>query len=397
MKKLFDLRMKEGTNITGHLNEFNIIFLQLTAQGLNFGEEVRCIFLLCSLPSSWDTFCTAVSNSAPATRFVFNDVIGNLLTEEIHRNSLELLKGDAYVASGKQRGRTHDRAKDKDRKGARSKSRESSRNVECYHCHKKGYLKKECRTWLRENKKRSDEKKPETHNKDKSSVEIKELNVVESSAMSEMQLPSYVLIFTADLCPDALVIEDANYAQNWIIDSGASFHVTPHADWFSTYVQARGTVKLGDAYELDILGIGDIKFNGTEFILRDVRHVPKLTQSLIYAGQLDNLGYSTTFGNGSWVIKKGNLVILKDQKHRSLYSMFVLSVKEDYISIAEMPTSELWHKRLGHMSQKGMKVLTRFGYLPVLTYDDFAVCEHCFYGKHTRAVHKALDREKLQA
>ena len=114
------------------------------------------------------------------------------------------------------------------------------------------------------------------------------------------------------------------------------------------------------------------------------------------SGQLDNLGYSTTFGNGSWVIKKGNLVILKGQKHESLYSMFVLSVKEDYISIAEMPTSELWHKWLGHMSQKGMKVLTCFGYLPVLTYDDFVVCEHCIYGKQTRAVHKALDREQLQ-
>ena len=153
------------------------------------------------------------------------------------------------------------------------------RNVECYHCHKKGHLKKECRTWLRENKKRSDEKKPETDNKGKSSVEIKELNVVKSSAMSEMQLPSDVLIFTADLCPDALVIEDANYAQNWVINSGASFHVTPHADWFSTYAQARGTVKLGDAYELDILGIGDIKLvmrNGTKFMLHDVRHVPSL-------------------------------------------------------------------------------------------------------------------------
>ena len=206
MKKLFDLCMKEGTNITGHLNEFNIIFLQLTAQGLNFDEEVRCIFLLCSLPSSWDTFCTAVSNSAPTIGLVFNDVIGNLLTEEIRRKSLESSKGDAYVASGKQRGRTQDRAKDKDRKGACSKSRESLCNVECYHCHKKGHLKKECRTWLRENKKRSDEKKLEIDNKGKSSVEIKELN------------------------PDALVIEDANYAQNWIIDSGASFHVTPHAD-----------------------------------------------------------------------------------------------------------------------------------------------------------------------
>ncbi|MCO5603985.1 hypothetical protein L7F22_058142 [Adiantum nelumboides] len=65
MKRLFDMRMKEGTNVTTHLNYFNVIFTQLVSQGLDFGEEVKCIFMLCSLPPSWDTFCTAISNSAP--------------------------------------------------------------------------------------------------------------------------------------------------------------------------------------------------------------------------------------------------------------------------------------------------------------------------------------------
>ena len=83
MRKMFNVHMKEGTNVTSHLNEFNIIFTKLVSQGLEFGEEVKCIFMLCSLPPSWDTFCTAISNSAPGTGLVYNDVIDNLLIEEI--------------------------------------------------------------------------------------------------------------------------------------------------------------------------------------------------------------------------------------------------------------------------------------------------------------------------
>ncbi|MCO5587801.1 hypothetical protein L7F22_041753 [Adiantum nelumboides] len=92
MKKLFDLRMKEGGTISRHLNEFNKIFSQLTSQGLNFDEEIKCIFLQCSLPSSWDTFCTSISNSALNTGLVYNDVVGSLLTEEIRHKSLEPTK-----------------------------------------------------------------------------------------------------------------------------------------------------------------------------------------------------------------------------------------------------------------------------------------------------------------
>ena len=67
------------------------------------------------------------------------------------------------------------------------------------------------------------------------------------------------------------------------------------------------------------------------------------------------MGYSTSFGKGTWLIKKGNLVIFRGQKHGSLYSMHVSHVHEDSISIVEHSNIDLWHSRLGHMSKKGMQ------------------------------------------
>ncbi|MCO5558517.1 hypothetical protein L7F22_012102 [Adiantum nelumboides] len=123
MKKLFDLCMKEEGTISTHINEFNIIFTQLTTQGLVFDEEIKCIFLLCTLPLSWDTFCTAISNSMPGTSLVYNDVLGSLFTKEICKKSLKGKKNfDAYVASDRQRGCTQSRTKSKDHGDSHSKS-----------------------------------------------------------------------------------------------------------------------------------------------------------------------------------------------------------------------------------------------------------------------------------
>ncbi|MCO5560446.1 hypothetical protein L7F22_014061 [Adiantum nelumboides] len=56
---------------------------KLTSKGLNFNDEMKTIFLLCSLPASWDTFNTAISNSAHGGKLAFGDVTSVLLTEEI--------------------------------------------------------------------------------------------------------------------------------------------------------------------------------------------------------------------------------------------------------------------------------------------------------------------------
>ncbi|MCO5611648.1 hypothetical protein L7F22_065902 [Adiantum nelumboides] len=83
MKKLMRLSMKEGSSVSSHLNEFNSLYLQLTLKGLNFDDEMKAIFLLCSLPASWDTFKTAISNSTHGGKLAFSDVTSKLITEEI--------------------------------------------------------------------------------------------------------------------------------------------------------------------------------------------------------------------------------------------------------------------------------------------------------------------------
>ncbi|MCO5590631.1 hypothetical protein L7F22_044602 [Adiantum nelumboides] len=83
MKKLMCMNMKKGSSVSLHLNEFNNVFLQLTSKGLNFDDEMKAIFLLCSFQSSWKTFNIAISNSAPGETLVFNDVTSTLFIEEI--------------------------------------------------------------------------------------------------------------------------------------------------------------------------------------------------------------------------------------------------------------------------------------------------------------------------
>ena len=65
LKQLVDLKMKEGTSMSNHLNDFNTIYSNLVAQEVEFLDSVKALFLLITLSDSWDTFWTAISNSAP--------------------------------------------------------------------------------------------------------------------------------------------------------------------------------------------------------------------------------------------------------------------------------------------------------------------------------------------
>ena len=141
-------------------------------------------------------------------------------------------------------------------------------------------MKKDCRFFKREqSRNREKEKSKKGNYGSKGKAKIEKINVVESSMDTHVHESTLIdiLVFTSEIASEALLAQDDMYVQNWIIDSGASFHVTPHREWFSSYAVTHGTIKLGDSYKLDIQGIGDVKLamsNGMEFVLHNVRHVP---------------------------------------------------------------------------------------------------------------------------
>jgi len=115
--------------------------------------------------------------------------------------------------------------------------------------------------------------------------------------------------------------------------------------------------------------------------LNNVRHIPALKRNLISIGQLDDEGHYTTFGDGHWKVMIGNLVVARGKKREYLYMI----ADEDMISVVEVGnSSSLWHQRLGHMSEKGMKLMVSKGKIPNLKHVDVGPCEHCIFGKQKK-------------
>ena len=400
IKKLIDLRMEEGASMNAHLNEFNTIFSQLATQKIVFEDNVKAMFLLVTLPESWDTFRTAISNSVPADELTSTNVESSLLTEEINRKNNAGSKSSSAMAV---RGRSMDRQKS-NRGKSRSKSHggTSKKDVECYYCGKKGHIKKDCYKWKRDHGDNKKKEKDDAKDKPKSNVKIEELSATQgecsshddhvcapTSATSE-ELGDVLLASSFD---DAFILtHERSMPMDWVIDSGASFHVTPHRSWFHDYDASHtGTVRIADGSSMQIHGIGDIHLampNSTTFVLQRVRHVPALAKSLISVGQLDSLGFNVSFGDGGWKLTKGNLVLAKGAKMNTLYSLCVASVVDHIVGITKQSPASLWHQRLGHMSLKGMKMLARADFIPVFDFGGFEFCEHCIYGKHARSSHK---------
>ena len=185
---------------------------------------------------------------------------------------------------------------------------------------------------------------------------------------------------------DAMILSVNSPIESWILDSGASFHATPCQEIMENYVSGDfGKVHLADDETLKIVGKGDIRLklpNQTTWKLQGVRHVPSLRRNLISVGQLDGEGYCTTFSGHEWKITKGALVIARGKKTGTLY---VTSNLENIVAVADADgKSNLWHQRLGHMSEKGMKTLLSKGKLPDLKNVDVGLSEDFIFGKQKK-------------
>ena len=167
------------------------------------------------------------------------------------------------------------------------------------------------------------------------------------------------------------------------MDSGASFHTTPHREIIQNYVTCDfGKVYLADGSALDVVGMGDVRIllpNRSIWLLEKVRHIPDLKRNLISVGQLDDEGYAILFVGGTWKVTKGARVLARGKKTGTLY---MTSSPRDTIAVADASTdTSLWHRKLGHMSEKGIKMLLSKGKLLELKSIDFDMCENCILGK----------------
>ena len=371
IKKMMSLKYQDGTPMTDHLNTFQGIINQLAEMNIKFEEKVQGLWILGTLPDSWETFRTSLSNSAPDGTMNMDLVKSCVLNEEMRRKSHgSSSQSDVLVIE--KRGRSKSKGpKNRDRR--KSKNNKFT-NVECHYCHLKGHIRKYCRQLKRDMKQGKVKGKKNDNGGEDDQV---------STTTSD-----FLIVYDSD------VVNFSCQETSWVIDSGASIHATPRKDFFTSYTSGDfGSVRMGNDGSAKAIGMGDVRLetsNGTMLTLKNVKHIPDIRMNLISTGKLDDEGFCNTFRDSQWKLTRGSMVIEKGKKSSSLYLMQARVIESSINAVDDDSTVELWHNRLGHMSEKGLMILVKKNLLSGMKKGSLKKCAHCLSGKQTRVAFKTL-------
>ncbi|KAJ9567342.1 LOW QUALITY PROTEIN: hypothetical protein OSB04_003308 [Centaurea solstitialis] len=177
----------------------------------------------------------------------------------------------------------------------------------------------------------------------------------------------------------------------WILDSGASHHMSPHLISF-TSLSPRSPVSVMSASStpMQVEGVGSIVT--PQLSLSDVYYIPTLALNLVSVSQLCKTGY--------WVFFSDYLCCVQDPRTRKVIGighklgdlyvvdeLRVSGVAASGVDLSSFCLSHsssvfyLWHVRLGHVSASRLQFLASTGALGQLKSCDISDCSGCKLAK----------------
>ncbi|KAJ4717014.1 Retrovirus-related Pol polyprotein from transposon TNT 1-94 [Melia azedarach] len=338
-QRLFSLRMQEGMPLRDHLDQLNTILLELRNIDVKVEDEDAALILLVSLPLSYENFVQSFIVGKDTVSL--EEVRSSLHTRELRHKATGT--GADNQAAGLVASGSYGHGNSGKKKFKKAVSKGPKPNDVCNYCKEKGHWKSDC-----PKKKRQQDKLTGT-------AAVADTNSEEDIAL------------VAD--------EHTDHNDVWILDSGASYHICPRREWFTTYEQVDGgNISMANSSICKAVGIGSIKIrthDGKFCTLNDVRLVPLMTKNLI-----------------SLSVKRGTLYFLQGSTLSSSVAVASSEIDKDNMT-------KLWHMRLGHMSARGMQILSKGDLLCGHKIKDLEFCEHCIFGKlHRSKFPKAIHRTK---
>ena len=273
----------------------------------------------------------------------------------------------ALVVENRGRGKSRG---PKGRGNSKERSKSNDGRITCHYCKKPGHIKKYCFHLKKEQRKKNDSQK-----------EGDDKNNAATTSKSDDEV---TLICATSECHHV----DSSDTE-WLVDTGALYHCVPKREYFMNYKAGDfGSVKMGNQSSASIVGLGDIRVKtsvGCMLTLKNVRHIPDLRLNLLSANVLDQEGFRHIFGDGKWKFSKGSMTVARGELCCSLYKTYFSVCSGELNVVEEKNSPNLWHRRLGHMSNKGLKLLAGKTLIPVDKAISFDPCDHCLAGKQRRA------------
>ena len=361
--KISYTRMQEGDNALEFLDKICRLRDQLLEMGGTMSEQVFCEIVLGKLPSSYNSLRTTL-DTLGEDKLSWEKVKGLILTVADRSAIAEGGMSENVLAVGKFT------------QNPRAKRPQTAETRKCFNCNKPGHLSKDC--WSKPQNQKARGRGRGNNGNRKASAD----NTVQTLMIS-----------------DALSVGTDNQ-QTWIIDSGATQHMTSSETDMVQYEEFQNPKKvyLANNQQIDVKGHGSIimkcKLPNNEhknIKFEKVLHVPELKRNLISVSTITENGGMVTFDGEKCEISKGNGILAIGQREGNA---FILDTENEIIcseaNIAKSEnkkTLELWHLRLGHLGYDNVKMMSEKEIVHGMKTESSEFnrdCEGCALGKQTR-------------
>ncbi|KAG5864100.1 hypothetical protein JTB14_016257 [Gonioctena quinquepunctata] len=150
---------------------------------------------------------------------------------------------------------------------------------------------------------------------------------------------------------------------DWYVDSGASGHLTVNSDWLTNVSE---NFELQDIITANnqrnsVSCVGDINIvtvvnrNSHDITITNAMCVPGLTTNLLSVGKLINNGNKVNFEeNCCKIYNKHNELVATADLINNIYKLRVKKEHQCMLSSTTSASSEIWHRRLGHINYKDL-------------------------------------------
>jgi hypothetical protein len=344
-RSLYSQKSSNFDSVESYLGQINTIVTELANVGSKIEDGDLAMTILCGLSDDWDSVISALCN-LPEKDLTCATIKRRIIAEATRRrDSSATSESSAMLAKWKVPQSVinkKDFRVDNDDKSAKS-------DIICFKCKKVGHIAKYCKS-------------------------------VKKTYKS--------MIAT---CSSAIVNINRN---TWIVDSGATHHMTPNAEFFLTLEDVSENIIIADGSSTPAVKRGTVAVHLVNnrgilesFEASNTLLVPGLKHGILSVKQLTENDKRVTFDKNSCQISQDNQLLIEAKKQDRLY---VINTVPDTKMVAKVQVEKkplpLWHRRMMHASQHQIVKMLRSNSVRGLEceHTEIADCDHCLAGKSTR-------------
>src|ERR1700675_1200643 len=361
--------------MAAQLAKLNEARVTLFNASMGITDTQYCLLLLRALPTSYEVLASTILASGAPTSLKHAEITARILSEEARRAGPS---GSSLNAAAKAPIKGKGKGKKRDHSG-----------LTCHYCDKVGHIAPDCR------KKKKDE--AEKQKKEKSAGGNKAAN--SHVLVASPSAPSTEWGASIEEVNDIGVALYTAERVRWMMDSGATHHITPHKSDFRDYTPCQGSVRLGDKSTISQIGVGSVTFKtsqGSPITLSNVLHIPGVKTRFMSTRALAAKGAEVAFTQGSFKISVNQSCVATGYLEDNLYWLDASSIGLNAHVKGTSASLQTWHQRMGHISYPA---LSKYGpsALTGMDIDSSTVapsmCHGCEVGKST---HKPFSPSKTK-